>query len=260
VGVQNVQVPFASAAHDIWVRRVRIFDAASSVILYPFTGQVECVDPYVAPVAQVDTATAAGTITTAGNASVTVTSAAFGAPVAVTFAVALGDTAAVWAGKARAALAAHSQIKAKFAVSGSSTAIVLTRLIDDAGVANDSSLNIALADVTSAGITEAATSANTTNGSAATGALVNDADAVGPEDAEGEELQHFEGSIRGFLCQGVRGGVIDSDDEGFRGTVYAGGFAAAGCNGEDQVLTNEGVVTFTAPEGLGEVVLVLVTQ
>jgi hypothetical protein len=239
---------------------VRIFDETTEVVLTPSAGSIEVSDEYVAPVAQVETATAVGTITTAGNAAVTVTSAAFGAPVVVPFAVALGDTAAVWAGKARAALASDSQIKAKFAVRGSSTAIVLTRLIDDAGLVNDTTMNIALADVTSAGITEAATSVNTTSGSRATGALVDNADAVGAVDAEGLTLTNYATGIRGILCQGVRGAVIFTDGAGFAGRVYAGGWAGSACNGEEELVTAEMEVTFTAPAGLGEVVLVLVTQ
>lgn len=55
---------------------------------------------FTAGTAQVDTATAAGTITLAGNASVTVTSAGMtGSPLTLSVAVANTDTAATWAGK-----------------------------------------------------------------------------------------------------------------------------------------------------------------
>jgi hypothetical protein len=137
----------------------------------------------VAGTAQVETATAAGTITTSGNATVTVTSTGMtGSPKAVSVAVLSGDTAAQWAEKVRTALAADAVIAARFTVGGTTTAISLTRkplntfTVDDTDYpfypANDSSLNIALADGTSDGITEAATSANTTTGVATDGAIV----------------------------------------------------------------------------------------
>lgn len=135
---------------------------------------------WVAGVAQVETATAAGTITTTGNMTCTITSAGMaGSPLAVSVPVVTGDTAATWAGKVRAALAANSVLAERFTISGTSTAIILTRkplrsFTVPGGVlpvyaANDTTLNIALADDTSAGITEAASSANTTTGTASDG-------------------------------------------------------------------------------------------
>lgn len=111
---------------------------------------------------QVETATAAGTISTAGNATVVVTANQMtGSPRTVSVAVANADTAATWAGKVRTALAADATVAAFFAVSGAGTAIVLTALN---AAANDPSMNVSLANGTSVGITAAPTSANTTAG------------------------------------------------------------------------------------------------
>jgi hypothetical protein len=122
----------------------------------------------VAPVAQVETATAAGTITGSGNATVIVTAAGMtGSPKTISVAVVNGDTAATWAGKVRTALAADSAVAALFTVGGSTTAITLTRT-SPAGVANDSTLNISLDNGTCTGITTAGTSTNTTAGVAGT--------------------------------------------------------------------------------------------
>ncbi len=112
---------------------------------------------------QKETVTAAGTITTGGLATVTVTSALLEDPVVVSFAVIVGDTAPVWAGKARTALADTLAIIAHFTVSGSTTAIVLEALLP---AANDGTFNVATADDTSAGVTEVATSTHTTAGAA----------------------------------------------------------------------------------------------
>jgi precorrin-4 methylase len=129
--------------------------------------------------AQVETATAVGTASASGNITVTVTSTGMtGSPLAITVAIASGDTATQWAAKVRTALQANATIAERFTVSGSTTAIVLTRkpLATFAVVAenlsfyaaNDASLNIGIA-AGSTGITAASTSANTTNGVATAG-------------------------------------------------------------------------------------------
>lgn len=103
------------------------------------------------------------TITTAGNAAVTVTSAllADGSKV-VAVAVAKDDDANGVAGKIRAALAADTDIKAVFEVSGETNKVILTPKV---WYADDSTLNVKIADGTGdgacVGITEAATSSAT---------------------------------------------------------------------------------------------------
>ncbi len=117
------------------------------------------VDPAVA---QVETATAAGTITGAGHATVIVTGALVaGSPLTVSVAVANADTAAVWAGKVRAALAALPAITTNYVVGGAGALITLTA---KAAAANDATLNIDLDNGDSTGITTAHSSANTTPG------------------------------------------------------------------------------------------------
>lgn len=149
---------------------------------------------WTAGTAQVETATAAGTITGTGNASVTVTSTGMtGSPLTISVPVTSGDTAATWAGKVRTALAANATIAARFTVSGATTAIILTRkplvtyTLNGTSVpvyaASDASLNIALDNGTSTGITPASTSANTTAGTATAGVNVPDLDGT---DFEGE--------------------------------------------------------------------------
>jgi len=149
---------------------------------------------WTAGTAQVETATAAGTITTAGNASVVVTSAGMtGSPITLTVAVALSDTATLWAAKVRTALNANAVIAARFTVGGSTTAISLTRKATSTYTLNgtsvpvypatDATLNISLDNGTCTGITTAATSANTTAGVATAGAYVPDLDG---NDFEGE--------------------------------------------------------------------------
>lgn len=112
--------------------------------------------------AQQETATAAGTISGSGNASVQVTAAGMaGSPITVAVAVTASDTAAVWAEKVRVALRNHLVISNFFDVTGSSTSIVLTARVK---AADDATMNVWLADGTCTGITEATTSANTTAG------------------------------------------------------------------------------------------------
>ena len=151
---------------------------------------------WTAGTAQVETATAAGTIggSGAGNASVVVTSAGMtGSPITLSVAVANSDTATLWAAKVRTAMNANAVIAARFTVGGSTTAISLTRkatttyTLNGTSVpvypANDATLNISLDNGTCTGITTATTSANTTGGVATLGAYVPDLDG---NDFEGE--------------------------------------------------------------------------
>ena len=115
-----------------------------------------------AGVNQVETATAAGTITASGNATVVVIGDDIvGSPLTVSVAVTNTDTAATWAGKVRTALGAVTAITSLYTVGGTTTAISLTRIVKRY---NDSTLNISLANGTCTGITAAPTSANTTPG------------------------------------------------------------------------------------------------
>ena len=113
-------------------------------------------------VAQVETAVVVGTITTAGNATFTITSALVtGSPLAVSVAVALNDTATLVAAKAAAALNANAAVAAHYVASSSVANLILTAI---KSAANDATLNIAYADDTSDGLTEDATSNDTTAG------------------------------------------------------------------------------------------------
>jgi hypothetical protein len=112
---------------------------------------------------QVETATVLGTITGTGNATVTITARDLGSvsPLAVSVAVTDGDTASIVGGLVRTALAFNQYVAAQFLVSGSGANVVLTRHI---AAANDSTLNIAIANGTCTGLTAAPTSTNTTAG------------------------------------------------------------------------------------------------
>jgi hypothetical protein len=117
---------------------------------------------------QVETATLVGTVTAAGNASVTVTAAGMtGSPKTYAVPVALNDTPSLVAGKIAAVLAADPVLTALYTVTnptGAPTTVVLTAT---SGKANDSTLNVATSTGTATGITTEATSANTTAGVAA---------------------------------------------------------------------------------------------
>ena len=120
------------------------------------------------PVAQVETATAAGTVTTAGRAKCTLTADGMpGSPLHVPFDVELGDGANEIAAALRAALANHAivDITAYFGISGEGAEVILTAKVP---AANDTTLNILIDDGegegASEGVTLAATSANTTAG------------------------------------------------------------------------------------------------
>jgi len=146
-----------------------IADSATEVTLVNGIGTIAVegdTAAWLGGVAQVETATVVGTIATAGNATVTVTSAGMaGSPKAITVAVAVDDNASAIATKIRAALTADTAVSGKFTVGGTEATVVLTAKTK---TANDTTLNIAIADDTGegacVGITAAATSANTTAG------------------------------------------------------------------------------------------------
>ena len=188
LGLRSLKTKFTDGDSILVVRKLRTFGTGvEGVWQYLSPGTASDPVPYVAAVAQVGTATAVGTITLAGNATVTVTAAGLtGSPLALSVPVTLSDTAATWAGKVRTALAANAAIAAMFTVGGTTTAISLTRIAaDDYGVANDATLNIALANGTCTGITNAATSTNTTTGAVASGSYW---DVYVNEDGEGITL------------------------------------------------------------------------
>lgn len=111
---------------------------------------------------QVETATVTeavpGTLT-AGNATVIVTALGMtSSPKTISVALATNDTEAVVAGKIRAALAANADVSAFFDVLGSGTSVVLTAKVY---AANDTTMNISIADGTCVGLIAAPTSVNT---------------------------------------------------------------------------------------------------
>lgn len=115
-------------------------------------------------IAQVETATAAGTVTTAGNAIVTVTSALFEDDEVIDVPVELDDTANDIALAIRTALTANTVVSEHFTVSGETDKIILTAKVP---AVNDTTLNIAIDNGVNGaceGITESATSTNTTAG------------------------------------------------------------------------------------------------
>jgi phage tail sheath gpL-like len=191
-------------------------------------------------VAQLETATAAGTIGTSGNAAVVVTGDDIaGSPLTLSVAVASGDTAATWAGKVRTALNSNAAITSKCVVGGSTTAITLERT---PARYNDPTLNISLANGTCTGITAAPTSANTTAGVNPSRALRLTGKQQAGEDAQGASLGTMQ-DIQGVFVRKVAGDssapveIFDSLSL-FKGTLYQTGtfFETAGASS----LTNDG--------------------
>ncbi|MEI6820212.1 MAG: hypothetical protein WCL19_11505, partial [Verrucomicrobiota bacterium] len=143
-------------------------------------------------VAQVETATADGTILVSGNAKVVVTAGVIGAPKTLLVPVSKDDTRAQWAAKVRAALSKELQVLEYFEVSGDSNLITLTRKPQEilGGVAyyakNDGTLNIALENATASGITPTPTSTDKAAGALNNVAQVETAVASGMIQASGK--------------------------------------------------------------------------
>jgi hypothetical protein len=240
IGVGNTSVALTTA--DVAYSIRAIFAGASDVLaLNLTTGSTSGSTAWVAGTAQVETATAAGTITGAGNASVVVTAAGMtGSPKTISVAVANTDTAATWAGKVRTALAADSAVAALFTVGGSTTAISLTRLPTSTYTvgsetvniyaANDATLNISLDNGTCTGITTAATSANTTAGVATDGTKIYDSGT------------DFEGVTIPTIA--VVQGLLISEDSGLATVTVAGA-------GDSYDIKSDEVMLKTSSTGIG---------
>jgi hypothetical protein len=180
------------------------------------------------PIRQVETATAVGTVTTAGDATITVTAAGLtGSPLAIPVAVALSDTPTLWAAKVRTALAADAAVGAMFDISGTTDAIILTRKAKASYVvgpdtvniayANDATLNVAIANDTSVGITADATSTNTKAAVVASGVTIWNDDI----DFEGRSLA----SPSTIYALGIEHSTLDEDGQTANytiGTEYSG--------------------------------------
>lgn len=111
---------------------------------------------------QVETATVVGTITLTGNATVVVTAASMpNSPKTISVAVTNTDSAATVAGKIRTALTADTDVNAFFSIGGTNADIILTTKV---ARADDSTMNMSIANGTCTGLTAAPTSANTTAG------------------------------------------------------------------------------------------------
>lgn len=116
----------------------------------------------VTAVPQVETLTVTGTVTTAGDAEVTITAAGLtGSPLAVSVPVTLNGTADAIATAIRAALTGNTAVNGFFTIGGTGADVVLTA---KTAAVNDTTMNIALANGTAAGITEVTTSTDTTAG------------------------------------------------------------------------------------------------
>jgi hypothetical protein len=256
---QTITFPDADVAYS-----VRAFFAAGSpeFDLNLTTGETTGSPAWVAGTAQVETATAAATATGSGNITVTVTSAGMtGSPLAITVPIVSGDTAAVWAGKVRTALAANATIAGRFTVSGTTTAIILTRkpgavLTDGAETVNllladDATLNIAIAAGTT-GVSAVVTSTDTTAGVVTSGVLIRDGDA---KDFEGVTIPTCVPKAVLFANGGTAALEIDGygtlanlDIEGGSSILFAGGNVLTG----ETALTITGSSTFLTVTVLGE--------
>lgn len=191
IGVRNTRLAFPDAL-ACYSLRAFFANTGDELIINPLTGDTSSSDVWIAGAAQVETATAAGTITLAGNAQVIVTAAGMtGSPKTFAVAVALSDTPTLWAEKVRTALAADAAVSELFTVSGATDKIILTRkpTFSNAYVSfyadNDATLNISLGNGTCTGITTATTSANTTAGVLTDGVKIFDGDG---KDWEGVDL------------------------------------------------------------------------
>lgn len=240
VGIGNTALNF-SGSDQVYACRA-VFAGGSVFNFDVSSGTTSLATTFVAGNAQLETATAIGTITTTtANIGVVVTAAALtGSPKTITVAVVKDDTAETWAGKVRTALNADADVISVFAVgptSGTTANITLTRKPTQtlyAGTvevpiypANDATLNVALNAGTS-GATTASTSSNTTSGIASSGVKVYDADG---KDIEGNSISTIS-TVQGIHLQVDSGKVTMSEDGGdYSNRILTGTFLEMAASG-----------------------------
>jgi hypothetical protein len=194
IGENNENI-FLNQSNAIYSLQVFMASASSQFTLDNFTGVVSGATTWVAGTAQVETATASGTISSSGNIAVTITSnssAVF--PKTIQVAVTNGDTTSIWAEKVKDFLSIDPDVSEFFDVSTDGSKIVLTRKPLQTIVGsnntfpfydgNDSSLNVEILGG-STGASNVITSTNTTAGVATSGCLVLDGDG---KDVEGNTI------------------------------------------------------------------------
>jgi hypothetical protein len=247
LATNDIQVGIGNTALNIsgsdQVYACRAVFAAGSIFNFDVnTGTTSLATTFVAGTAQVETATAVGTITaTTANIGVVVTAAALtGSPKTVTVAVVKDDTAETWAGKVRTALNADADVISVFSVgptSGTTANITLTRKPTQtlyAGTvevpiypANDSTLNIAL-NAGASGATTAGTSTNTTSGVLTSGVKVYDADG---KNIEGDNIETID-TVQGIHIQVESGKVTMSENTGeYSNRILTGTFMEMAASG-----------------------------
>jgi len=195
---------------------------------------------------QVETATivAASGATTAGNLTVTVTSALVtGSPLAISVPLTLAEnTAAKVAAEVRAVLGATTAITDHYTIGGSSADYSLTALVR---LGNDATLNLAHANGTSAGITAATTSTNTTAGIGQTIAYKTAGTAWDATDSEGIALPTMT-KLHSLLIKSDSPGASIEVDDTTNVTNYATPFVSLSSNQAGAHFFAADSVTFTA--------------
>lgn len=245
---ENVSLPDADVAYTFDALLIGAATAATIELVSNTDGDDFA---WIDGVAQVNTATAVGTITLTGNATITVTAAGMtGSPKAISVAVASGDTAAVWAGKVRTALAADTAVSELFTVGGAGADFSLTRkplatyTVGSESIpaypATDATLNIAFTNGTCTGITPDATSTATTAGTATSGVYAPDCDG---KDFEGVAIPAG-WDLLGIQIKGVLGDAEAS--------LAVAGLSSAPCGIDDQALA----LTYGAqPAATGDLII-----
>ena len=258
----QISLPTANVA---WTGQVLLVDLAgvdisAGIDINILAGTVTSFTAWVAGVAQIETATivAPAGCTTNGTMTLVVTAdgmtgSPLNVPVVLTTAL---NTATLVAGAARTALTANATIAARFTVSGTGGAIILTRqpLVykmagGDVSVHTpDSTLNIAIPG--GLGITVAAGSANTVSGIVTEGALHRDIDG---KDWEGTTLPAIAAGKIGVLqvtSDATSTSTVNlASTAGFASMpLPPGGFVLVGASGMNSAMSSSLTITTATNE------------
>jgi len=234
IGTRNTVVNFDKTTHMAYVRRAIVCDVAGWAEIAIDDAGCTGSAAYVAPTAQSRQVVATGTVTTAGTVFFRVTGSMYSSlPGGFKFITVNVPTGlpAVWGTTVREAVQANSDFTNLFTVTGSGDTIVMTRIVDEYGFANDATLEVQIfATGTAVGATTSA-STNVATGALATGTYFEESD---PVDAEGVDLPLMETATAGLLVECERGsGTCEDDAADLKFPIVTDGFALFANGGAD---------------------------
>lgn len=244
IGGNSQAIAYDKASHTGYARHVRVYSTGETATHDFATAVTSATDTYTPPIAQSAIVTGSGSTTAGGTINLVITSNAFDGGTKTVYANVSGvATPSVYAGLLRTAANNSTEVSANFIVSGTGADIILTRIVDDYGYANDATFEM---EITSSVIAASPiASSSLTSGSLATGVWIDEPLGV---DAEGIDLPTLEANCLAiqFDCLRGEGTVTDGGAREYK-MGSGGSITLLGSQDFDTGLETDVTFTMTTP-------------